>query len=151
MCERIYEWSLTTGQVGHRRIWGWLLISDYNQLSGVELWGWWHDKNAAYLGEFWATQLLWLLSAADEYLNKDPVLKRCVFLWISVFVNFIVAFLRFVFTLSRHGVCHKWHKWHFCKKFWAGVIFSRTNAKNDLFNENCRKHYCLKQAEFFTK
>ena len=117
----------------------------------LELWGWWHDENAAYLGEFWATQLLWLLSAADEYLNRDPVLKMWVFLWISVFVNFIVAFLRFVFTLSRHGVCHEWYKWHLCKNFWAWVIFSRTKAKNHSFSENCRKHYCLKQAEFFTK
>ena len=37
----------------------------------------------------------------------------------------------------RHGICHKWHKWHLCKMFWAGVKFSRINAKNDQFCEIC--------------
>ena len=31
---------------------------------------------------------------------------------------------------SRHGICHKCHKWHLCKKFWSQVNFSKTNAKN---------------------
>ena len=29
----------------------------------------------------------------------------------------------------RHGICHKWHKWHLCKYFWARVKCSKINAK----------------------
>ena len=44
-----------------------------------------------------------------------------------------------------HGICHKWHKWHLCKYFWARVKCSKINAKKYLICDICKFRFEFSQ------